>query len=51
MILLGIDYGEKRVGLALSNNSAATPLTALDNTNETYTIKEIILFHCGIAII
>lgn len=36
MRLLGIDYGRKRVGLALSDetNTIATPLSVLQNSNE-----------------
>lgn len=33
MRLLGIDYGEKRVGLALAAGSATKPLTVIPNNN------------------
>ena len=44
MTILGIDYGEKRVGLALSMRDTVAPLTTLDNTNETHTIQTIVRY-------
>ena len=40
---LGIDYGVKNIGVAISDNSRfiATPLTIIDNSNKENTIKKL----------
>lgn len=40
-LLLGIDYGEKRVGLALGINGIVQPLTVVDNYKDESAIAEI----------
>jgi len=41
--ILGIDYGEKRIGLALSDptNTVAQPFQVLENKSRQYVIEEI----------
>ena len=41
--VLGIDYGSKRIGLALSRGSLASPLKVIDSSNAIAAIKAICL--------
>ena len=41
MNLLGIDFGEKRIGIAMSLNNSVVPLNTINNTSDTAAIQEI----------
>jgi len=41
MILLGIDYGAKKIGLAKAERNLALPLTIIANTNQTEVLAKI----------
>lgn len=42
MNILGLDYGEKHVGVALAEGPLAAPLTTLNNQTAIFEIKKII---------
>ncbi|GAG02936.1 unnamed protein product, partial [marine sediment metagenome] len=42
MAILGLDIGEKRIGVALANGLLAIPLTVIDITGEESDIEQLL---------
>lgn len=41
-IYLGVDYGERNIGLALGSNGLVTPLTVIDGKNKSQALSNIL---------